>query len=276
MRPRQWVKNGFVVTAPLFAGALDDWSGRWSTLLATAAFCAGASAGYLVNDVIDREADRTHPRKRHRPVASGRIGAPTALGMAAALVVVAMALAVASAPLVAATLGTYLVVQSLYSTVFKHTVLVDVFLISTGFLLRVLAGAAAVDVTPSDWLFVCAGSLSLLLGFGKRRSELLELADSAREHRAVLEEYSLGFLDQALAMLTGVTLVAYCVYAVEAPSDAPVVATVPWVAYGLLRYAYLVHHRHDGGNPTNMLLRDPGLAAAVAGWGITAAVVLYT
>lgn len=275
MRPAQWVKNGFVLAGPIFGGALTSAEGSLNAAAALLGFCFASSAVYLVNDVADRAADRVHPTKRNRPIARGEVRVPVALALAMALAAGGLVLALAAAPLAAAAVLGYLALQVAYTFGLKHQPLLDVFAIAGGFLLRVVGGTAAVSVAPSEWLLLCSGCLALLLGFGKRRHEVVSLADAAGSHRAVLEEYSVGFLDQALSLLSATTLVAYAVYAAQSPAGTAMMWTVPWVAFGLLRYAYLVHHRHQGGSPTALLLGDRQLALTVVGWGLTGALIVY-
>jgi len=279
LRPHQWVKNVFVFAALLFA------RGSSGTLLAErsddvvrvmwtfAAFCLGASSIYLVNDVLDRESDRAHPEKRHRPIASGRVSLGLAWTMSVGCAIGALAAAfqahgspVRVWPLV---LG-YMALNLAYSIKLKHVVLVDVFCIATGFLLRVMAGALAVPAPISHWLLLCTLFLALFLGLCKRRAELALLGEGGGAHRAILREYDLGFLDQMTTVLAACTIVTYTMYTVAEETAAKfgagnlLVCTVPFVVFGLARYMLLVQTNKGGGSPTRVLLGGDALFAANA------------
>ena len=280
LRPHQWVKNCFVLAPLLFSGKALDSTSQLRSLFAFLVFCGLASSVYIFNDVVDRNSDRAHPIKRRRPIAAGEIGVPQALVVAALL----LATSITSAFLVSPALGgiavSYLALNVLYSVWLKHVVIVDVFAISAFFVLRLLSGAAAVNVRPSVWLVLCGGLLALYLGFAKRRHELVLLGNgSAAEHRAVLVEYSTAFLDQLSVVLLSVTIVSYIMYTLESETaravggDALSYSTV-FVLYGVLRYLHLVHRRQDG-NPTDTLLTDKGLMAAVILWVLYCGLVLY-
>jgi len=279
-RPHQWIKNFFVLAPLLFSGKALDGGAQVRSVLAFLVFCGLASSVYILNDVIDRESDRAHPVKRGRPVASGEVGVTAALIVAA----VVLAVSATSAFLVSPELGgiavSYLALNVLYSVWLKHVVIIDVFAISAFFVLRLLAGAAAVDVRPSVWLVLCGGLLSLYLGFAKRRHELVLLGNGAAgDHRAVLTQYSTQFLDQLSVVLLSVTIVSYIMYTLESETaqavggEALSYSTV-FVLYGVLRYLHLVHRREDG-NPTDTLLTDRGLLAAVVLWVVYCGLVLY-
>jgi 4-hydroxybenzoate polyprenyltransferase len=280
IRPQQWIKNCFVLAPLLFSGKALESTAQLRSILAFLVFCGLASSVYIFNDVIDRAADRAHPVKRARPIASGEVGVGPALVVAA----LALAASVTSAFLVSPALGgiavSYLALNVLYSVWLKHVVIVDVFAVSAFFILRLLAGAAAVDVRPSVWLILCGGLLSLYLGFAKRRHELVLLGvPSAGDHRAVLAQYSTQFLDQLSVVLLSVTIVSYIMYTLESDTaqlvggEALSYSTV-FVLYGVLRYLHLVHRQADG-NPTDTLLTDRGLLAAVVLWVIYCGLVLY-
>jgi 4-hydroxybenzoate polyprenyltransferase len=280
LRPEQWLKNGFVLSPLLFSGRALIWDSVWQALVAFAAFCAVASAVYLMNDVIDREADRLHPRKATRPIAAGLINPGSALTVAAILGVAGVVGGAVAGTGVAFILIAYLVLNVLYGAWLKSVVIVDVFAIAAFFILRLLAGAFAVDVKPSIWLLLCGGLLALFLGFAKRRHELVLLGGDSHSHRAVLAKYSTPFLDQLSGVLLSVTVVSYIMYTLESET-ARLVGTetlsysTVFVLYGVLRYLYLVH-RNEGGNPTETLLTDRSLMAAVVLWGIYCGVIIYS
>ena len=279
IRPEQWLKNGFVLSPIVFSGRALIWEYQWHALLAFGAFCAVASAVYLMNDVIDREADRVHPGKANRPVATGQISPASAMLGATILGIGGVGLGALSGVDVALVLIAYLVLNVLYGTWLKHIVIVDVFSICAFFIMRLLAGALAVDVKPSIWLLLCGGLLALYLGFAKRRHELVLLGGGSTNHRAVLADYSTTFLDQLSVVLLSVTVVSYIMYTLESDTARAVGSnaltySTAFVLYGVLRYLYLVH-RNDAGNPTETLLTDRSLLAAVVLWAGYCGTVIY-
>ncbi len=278
-RPSQWIKNAFILAPPLFSGRALQPQAQLRSLGAFAAFCLLASAIYVGNDLVDAEADRAHPVKRNRPIAAGLIAAPAATGMAALLLAGALTLAWSLGPGVTAIALSYVVLNALYSFRLKHVVLVDVFVIASFFILRLLAGAAAIGVQPSVWLLLCGGLLALYLGFAKRRHELTLLGQGSSSHRLVLSEYSAELLDQISVVLLSATLISYVMYTRESAtaalvgSDALSYSTV-FVVYGVFRYLYLVHRR-SGGSPTETLLTDKSLLAAVLAWLVYCGIIVY-
>jgi len=269
LRPRQWSKNLLLFAGLLFAAKLGD-AVRWlEASAAFAAYCTASSAAYLVNDVRDAQHDRAHPLKRLRPVARGELSPRSALVLAGALSIVAFALV---APLGTASVGfltAFLALQGGYSLGLKHVVLLDVFAIAALFVLRSAAGAAAVDVRISPWLLLVTALLALFLALAKRRSELVLPGSS----RPVLDGYSLPFVDQLIAVTVACTIAAYAIYTFTAHSPA-LMATIPFVVFGLFRYLLLVHRDDLGEEPENVLLTDRPLVVAVALWAVTAAAIL--
>jgi 4-hydroxybenzoate polyprenyltransferase len=248
-------------------------------LAAFAAFCLVASAVYAFNDVRDRDADRAHPTKRRRPVASGAIRPEHALGASAVLALIGVVVGTAVHVGVMLGLLAYLLLNLAYSLRLKHVVLLDVFCIAAFFVIRLLVGAEAVQVPPSVWLLLCGGLLALYLGFAKRRHELTILGDASATRRGVLAHYSPQFLDQISAVLLAVTIVAYLMYTIESPTAELVGSDalsygVPFVLYGVFRYLYLVHQR-DKGSPTETVLSDRSLLVAVGLWVLYNGWVLY-
>lgn len=271
MRPLHWVKNGFVLTGLLFGHAWNDAAVLYAVLGATAAFCLASSAVYAFNDSMDAASDRRHPRKRTRPVARGALGVRAARAIAAIAGVAALALAAASAPGTVAWVLAYLAVNVGYSLGLRHVPVLDVFLIAGGFMLRLLAGTLGVGIAPSPWLFACGLLLTLFLGFAKRRAELGRLADDAGSHRPVLAAYTPRFLDAAVWVCAGGTLLTYTLYTLSEHTAAvhgttQLVLTLPWVLLGTFRYLYRLHFRGGGGDPALELLGDPVLAVATLGW----------
>ena len=280
LRPSQWTKNLLVFAGLIFGQRLMDPQAVGVALAAFAIFCGLSGVVYLINDVRDRDADRQHPTKLHRPIASGALAPSTAL--AAALVIGAAALAAAftiNTPfgIVAAA---YVGLLALYSTSLKHVVILDVLTLSGGFVLRALGGAVAVEVEFSHWLLLLTLLLALFLALSKRRAELVTLADSARAHRRILAEYSPYLLDQMIGVVTASTLLAYAFYTIAAETvqkfgTDKLLWTVPFPLYGIFRYLYLVHQRAGGGNPSETLLEDRPILLCVALWGASVIAILY-
>lgn len=275
VRPDEWVKNSFVFAALLFSGQFD--SGSALRAAGTfAAFCAVASAGYLVNDIRDLELDRRHPTKRFRPIASGALGAQVAAAAAVALALAGLLIALAVSAGVCGLVAAYGALTVAYSFVLKRLVIIDVVAIAGCFLLRVLAGAVAVGVGASPWLLVCTGMVSLFLGFTKRRQEALLERNAPFGARPVLEHYTLPFLDQMVSIVSAGTVLSYTIYATQAPrSGDQMLWTVPMVVYGVLRYLYLIYHREDASSTATLLTRDPGIIGAALAWAVAAALVVY-
>jgi len=274
MRPRQWSKNLLVFAGIVFAAKLGDAS-RWvEALAAFAAYCAISSAAYLVNDVRDREDDRLHPVKRARPIARGELSVRAALGPAAALAAVALALVAALGPVSVAFLLAFAALQAGYTLALKHIVLLDVLAIGALFVIRAAAGAAAVDVRISPWLLLCTALLALFLALAKRRGELVLVGARQAPGRPVLEGYSLELVDQLVAIVASSTVLAYSVYTLTARDSKALLATVPFVIFGVFRYLLLVHRDDVGEEPEQVLLTDVPIILAVAGWIVSAAAIL--
>jgi 4-hydroxybenzoate polyprenyltransferase len=281
MRPHQWIKNLFVLAPLLFGRKLGEGPAVGQAVYATGVFCLMSASLYLLNDVVDAASDRSHPLKCHRPIASGALSVQTALVVCFALLCASLWLAtvLGQSFLVVSTLYCGLMVA--YSLGLKRFIVVDAMAIASGFVLRVVGGAVAVDVEASHWLVVCAFLLALYLAFAKRRHELLILRQSAPEHRLVLGEYTSGYLEQASNILAGATIVCYALYTVAPETvarfgtDRLIYGTV-FVIYGLLRYMALIQNTAEGGNPGRLLLRDKPLLAAVLGWAIYNALVIYS
>ena len=281
LRPEQWTKNLIVFAAALFGGQLTNAAAIAAASATFVIFCALSGAVYLFNDVADRDADRRHPLKRERPIASGALSPAVALTAGAGLGLGASAAAAAIHPWLAVIAGAYFALLLSYSFLLKHLVIIDALTIAGGFVLRAAAGGVAVAVPVSHWLLVCTTLLALFLSFSKRRHELTLLAQGATDHRPILHEYSPYLLDQMIAVVTASTLVAYALYATS-PETAQKLGTtrlgltIPFVLYGIFRYLYLVHQKRAGGSPSALLVTDGPLLACVALWSVAVAVILYT
>lgn len=279
LRPRQWAKNVFVFAALVFAGRLTDPAAVLRACGAFGVFCVLSSAVYLINDVRDREADRHHPHKRRRPIAAGEIAPAQASAASVVLAVAALFAAFGLSRGLGTVATAYLVLNLGYSFGLKQIVILDVMMVATGFLMRALAGALVLDVAISRWLVLCTGLLALFLGFVKRRQEISSLYGEP-VMRSILKEYSLPFLDQMIAIVTGATVVAYSLYAFS-PEVAQKLGTeylgltIPFVLFGIFRYLYLVHQRGVGENPTVVVLTDLPLILDVAFWGAAVVFALY-
>jgi 4-hydroxybenzoate polyprenyltransferase len=278
LRPKQWSKNLLVFAGLVFTYNLLNPGMLAQVFGAFVTFCALSSAGYLWNDLRDVEADRLHPVKRNRPIASGRV--PRSLAAVVALVLgfsgIALAFVLGSGFALVASL--YLLLTISYSIWLKHLVLIDVFGIAAGFVLRAVGGAVVIGVPVSPWLYVCTVLGSLFLALGKRRNELELLEGHAGSHRKNLEEYTVELVDQLILIVASVTIMAYSLYTFTAenlPRDHSMMLTIPLVVYGLFRYLYLVRVRHQGGAPEDLFLTDPGLLGAAITWIVVALGVLY-
>lgn len=280
LRPKQWAKNVFVFAAMVFAGKLFDGSAWLRTLAAFAIFSAVASAVYLVNDVSDRAADALHPTKRFRPIAAGIVGPTQALVTAAVLAAAGLWSAFLLSHELLWIVVIYLAQSAAYNLGLKRQFLLDAMLVAFGFVLRAVAGAAAIGAEISPWLLCCTFLLALFLSFGKRRHELALLGEGAQAHRSALGQYSLTMLDSWIGSLSAASIVCYALYTqsertVEHFKTSQLILTLPFVIYGLFRYQHLVMREDRGGDPGAVLFKDKGMILAVLGWGFTAAVVIY-
>ncbi len=274
LRPKQWIKNGLVFAALLFSGELLNLTAVWRSLAAFGAFSLAASAVYCLNDAVDAERDALHPRKRLRPVASGAVGRPTAFVLAALLAAAGLLAGFLLSPGLGAVVLTYLVINLSYSTWLKHVVFLDLLAVASGFVLRALGGAFAIDVLVSKWFLVVVMLLSLFLAVTKRRQEAVTVTDAA-EHRQVLAEYPLSLLDQLVGILSGAVIVTYLLYALESDRPPLFFVTGLFVIYGVFRYLYLVYRREEGGAPDELLISDLPLLVTVGLWGVVSAAILY-
>ncbi len=278
LRPQEWIKNLLVFAGLLFSGRLDEGDQVLAATLTFVAFCAISSAGYLLNDLRDREHDRLHPDKRARAIASGAVAPGLAGMLAVALALGGIALGLAVEPEVGGLVALYGVITSAYSLLLKRLVIIDVMTIASLFILRVIAGAVAVEAQASEFLLVCTGFLALFLGFTKRRQEaMLEEEESAEAGtRPVLEHYSLPFLDQMISMVTAASIISYVIYAVNSPNaGSKMLITAPSVLYGIFRYLYLIYDRRDTRSTAAILARDPGIVFAGVTWIAASFVALY-
>jgi 4-hydroxybenzoate polyprenyltransferase len=277
VRPRQWTKNGLLFIALAFTLNLQQPILLARTLAAFVCFCGLSSAGYLLNDILDADADRQHPTKRWRPIAAGLLPVRVAATVGIALVLLGIAGAfLVNAPLGVLALG-YVILTALYSTTLKHMVLLDVFGLAGGFVLRAAAGAVAIDVPISPWLYIATLLGALLIGLGKRRTELQTLGADAINHRRNLEDYTVDLVDQLIIVISSAALMTYALYTFSAenlPRNHSMMLTIPIVLYGLFRYLFLVH-AGTAGAPEELLWRDRPLMVAIGLWALLAVAILY-
>lgn len=279
MRPKQWTKNLFVFAALVFDRKLTNPVLFAKTLVAFILLCLVSSTVYLINDLVDIEKDRQHPNKRLRPLPSGQLKPVVAIVAAILIPAISLPLAFFLNLYFGLIVTVYLLVMIAYSFWLKNVVIVDVLTIAAGFVLRVAAGIPMVHVVRfSPWLYVCTTLLALFIGFGKRRHELSLLQANANNHRAVLNDYNLIFLDEMIGVVTASTVMAYSLYTFSAeglPPNHAMMLTIPFVLYGIFRYLYLIHVRNEGGTPEEIILRDRSLLADVLLWGLSVIVILY-
>jgi 4-hydroxybenzoate polyprenyltransferase len=280
MRPRQWTKNVVIYAGLVFDGRLFQWEHFAATTLVVLCFCLISSSVYIINDLFDIEKDRIHPRKRLRALPAGELDIRVAVVGAFLLAIAGIGAASWLNPWVGATTGLYLLQNVAYSLYLKNVVLIDVMILSLGFLLRVLAGVLIAQVSNfSPWLYVCMALLSLFLGFGKRRHEITLLQDGAAAHRSSLQEYNLPLLDQIMSLVMTSTFVSYTFYSFEAQtalvSDGRMLLTTPFVFFAIVRYLYLIHVKKKGGAPDELIFEDRPLLIDGLLWMVTVVVLIY-
>ena len=280
VRPQEWVKNVFVFAPLFFSQKLLNLELLAQSFVAFGYFCLASGGVYLINDICDRHRDKKHPQKSSRPIASGALS----VGVALAAAIFLLGTAIISAFLLNLPFGlvtlSYVALNLAYSNWLKHVVILDVFSIAAGFVLRVVAGAVVVDVVMSHWLLVCTTLLALFLGFGKRRSELVNLTKDATLHRGVLAEYDPLFLDMMIGIVTSVTVVAYIFYTISHETvqrlhSDKLLLTVPFVLYGIFRFLYQIYHKNGGGDPSRTLVTDGPLLVNIVLWAAMCGLILY-
>jgi 4-hydroxybenzoate polyprenyltransferase len=285
MRPKQWTKNGLVFIGfiftlnqgwTLFSSTMYDWLAR--TLAAFVLFCAISSAVYMLNDVMDIEKDKLHPIKRNRPLPAGRLKPYQAIVAMLVLLAVTIPASFLLAPIFGLIIVSYFVLMLAYSLWLKNIVLIDIFVLAGGFVLRAVGGAVVINVAISPWLFVVTLLGALFIGFGKRRHELILLNSDAANHRQILKEYTPELLEEIITIVISSTLMAYSLYTFSAenlPKNHAMMLTIPFALYGAFRYLYLIHLRNEGGSPEEILLKDRPILVVIALWGLSAMVILY-
>lgn len=274
MRPHQWVKNSFVLTGLLFGHAWQNPTLVTQVIFAFVAFCLISSTIYILNDIVDIEQDRHHPTKRNRPLPSGKLKISVAAVFAIFLGMAALTLASFAANAVVIILLIYALMNVAYSLKLKHVVILDVFIIAAGFMLRILAGTLGLGIPPSQWLLLCGLMVTLFLGFSKRRAEIIALSDDKSAHRKVLQDYSPVLLDKIIVITAAGLIMSYSLYTMNPETirihgTANLIYTVPFVIYGVFRYIFLLHHQSRGTDTAKDLVRDPHLLIVLLGWLIT-------
>lgn len=285
VRPPQWIKNVVVLAGVVFAERLGESALALRALGAFATFCVLSSGIYVFNDLVDADRDRLHPEKRHRPLAAGTVGKGTAVALFLALWAAGLAFAFWLGPRFGATCVAFVALNLLYTLWLKHQVMIDVMGIAVGFMMRAIGGVEVLrDADPSvalsQWLLLCTFFLALVMGFGKRRSELRLLEEGASHHRAALGDYSIPLLDAVIPMVSTAAILAYSIYTIWPETVAKLgtdklVYTVPFVVYGFFRYHFLIRERGLGGNPSEILFRDGALLASVVAWMGAIVAILY-
>jgi len=281
MRPNHWIKNLFIFAPLIFSQNIFNFPLLFKNILAFIIFCLLSGSLYIFNDIKDMEEDKLHPVKSKRPIASGKLKRHAAINSFIIISIVGFALASLLKKYFIIILFIYFILQLFYSFYLKHVVILDIFVIATGFLIRVVAGALAIQVYISSWLLICTGLLALFLAINKRRYELLFLKDDAQTHRPVLKEYNPYLLDQMTAAVTASTIIAYCLYTISEETVTKfgtknLMFTIPFVLYGIFRYLYLIHHKGEGGSPERLIIRDKPLLLDILLWILVAIIVLYT
>jgi 4-hydroxybenzoate polyprenyltransferase len=271
MRPSQWLKNIFVFTGIIFGDSLANFPLLWKVFLAASAFALASSCIYIINDIADIKNDRMHPKKRHRPLPAGKVSIPFAVGLSVFAGIGGLALAFYVSPKILAIILAYMVLNLAYSFKLKEIVILDVFCISAGFMLRIFAGTFGVNIPPSRWLLLCGLLMTLFLGFAKRRAEMIALKNNKSAQREVLQNYDQTVLDTLSAICATGVIMGYSLYTMSPETIAlhrtqNLIFTVPFVIYALFRYIYIVHHCASGGDPTYDLVKDKHIITSVIGW----------
>jgi len=280
LRPQQWIKNGFVFIGFFFAEQFTNFLLFSQVLFAALAFCLASSCVYIFNDIADIQRDRLHPRKKNRPLPSGKVTESYAKALSTLLGVSALFLGLYVSPKVALMLICYLFINVLYTTWLKNVVILDVFCICAGFMLRIFAGTTGVGIPPSEWLLLCGMMLTLFLGFTKRRAELKGLENNGEDFRKVLSQYEPRFLDEVIAICAAGVIITYSLYTMDQSTvgvhhTSALIYTVPFVIYGVFRYLYLLHNYNQGEDPASDVVRDSHMIICMLGWASTSIIIMY-
>lgn len=275
MRPKQWLKNFFVFAAIIFSGKFENKNIFLLNLGVFALFCLISSAVYVLNDLVDVEKDKQHPDKKNRPIASGKVSKTQAMILELCILCIVLILSYNVNLRILAVLITYYVMNVLYSFKLKNVVIIDVMIITFGFVLRVISGSIVTNVQLSPWLILCTILISLFLALNKRRSEIVTLKDNKSSHRKILEEYSIELIDNMLTIVTPSILMTYCLYTFSSIQSRTMMITIPFVLYGIFRYQYLVSKKNVGGKPEDVFQNDLPFLIDVVLWAILIIVIIY-
>lgn len=279
LRPKQWIKNLFLLAPLVFDRQLTNISSLWRTFIGLIIFCILSSAVYLFNDILDKKVDANHPTKKNRPIASGKVSIQLAITLGLLLSIGSLLVSYLLSSTFFSICTAYLLMNIFYSKWLKHVPIIDVMIVAAGFLLRVAAGVSLIGVERfSPWLYVVTTLLALFIGFSKRRAELSLLASEANSHRSVFEGYSIEFLDQLITIVSSTTIIAYSLYTFSAPNlpeNYSMMLTIPFVLYGIFRYLYLVKVKEMGGEPEDLVIKDRPLQITILCWGVSVIVVFY-
>lgn len=279
LRPRHWTKNLFVFAGIIFSKNLFNFEYLVKVIFSFLIFSIVSGCGYIINDLKDREIDKLHPKKAKRPIASGKLSSTSAIISVSILLPISIFLSFLLEKKFFVATSSYILLDIIYTFYLKKIVILDVLSLSFFFLLRVLAGTWVINVETSPWLLICTVLISLFLGLGKRRHEILTI-ERANEHRASLKIYSIPFIDQMIAITTSLTLIAYIIYTLSEETARKfgtrnLFLTLPFVMYGIFRYLHLIYSKNLGGNPEEVLLSDTPFFASILFWGITAIIIIY-
>lgn len=279
MRPKQWAKSVFLLAALVFDRKLTDLEAILHTLAGAFIFSMIVSVVYIINDIADVESDRKHPTKRNRPIAAGKLPMPAAWSFAVGILVIAFPLAYLLSPAFALVTGFYFVLNLFYSKWLKHIALLDIIVLASFYVLRVAAGVTLIEIQRfSPWIYLFTIFLALLMGSGKRRAELAELAGGPNAQRKVLDGYTINFLDQLISLASGTTIITYSLYTFSAPNlpdNHAMMLTIPFIIYSILRYQYLLQVKETGGAPEDLVLADLPLQISIVLWGLAVLIVFY-
>ena len=275
LRPKQWTKNLLLFAGLIFSMNLFQLTLLYQSLIAFISFCLLSSCVYIINDMVDIKEDRQHPKKQHRPLAAGKVGLKQVIAVLTALLIISLYLAWSVNTLLLLLGVVFFALCLAYSLWFKYMVILDVFAIALGFLLRAVAGGVAINVDISPWFLVCTLLLSLFLALTKRRQESINLESNGTLHRKVLEHYPIQYLDQLISIVTAATILAYSLYTFTASNSNLFMLTIPFVIYGIFRYLYLVHKEQLGENPEEILLQDKPTIINISLWVLLSIFILY-
>ena len=275
MRPKQWIKNLFIFAPLIFSMSFFKTKLIINEIYCFIVFCAISSSIYILNDIIDIEKDKLHPKKKNRPLAKGTVSKTSAFVVFSLLLICALIGGFKLNISVGISIILYFVNNLLYSFKIKHVVIMDTISIAIGFILRVVTGAFAIQVQISVWIIMCTFFIALFLGLGKRRNEIIILDDKAREHRGNLKEYSCKFIDQMISIVVGCTIMSYSLYTCTVYKHVYMVGTIPFVVFGIFRYLYLIYIQDEGGSPTEIVLTDKAIMLDVVLWGIISGAILF-